>query len=413
MFWCQSRDKSVWMTACGALISSPAAVMPCKSILCRSEALVSPTPQADLHQPERVLPAAFADTKASATAMLPEDVLVVLGALEHLSGERDQERLQTSMMQILADTSGAAQAVLYIDVEDRFDPVLAVQHEAVPRQIDPDLDLPHDPMIIAGARQRLAERRPGGNSILLSDTEVAYALYGPKGLAAMVILRYPSPTAMRPWWIGSFLTIYQNHVNLINDAERDTLTGLFNRKTFDGRFNRLLAMQRAARESSLGVCSERRAIRPGEHHWLAVVDIDHFKNVNDRFGHLYGDEVLILLSRLMMRGFRMEDRLFRFGGEEFVIVLSPCNAAGAAMVLERFRTTIEKFEFPQVGRVTASLGYTRVRLDDMPSVAVGRADAALYYAKRNGRNRVCSFDHLAAAGAIKVAGALASDVTIF
>ena len=350
---------------------------------------------------------------ASAAAMLPEDVLVVLGALEHLSGERDQERLQTSMLQILADTSGAEQAVLYVGVEEHFDPVLTVPRDGISRPIDPDLDLPHDPIIIAGARQRLADRRPGGDSILLSDVEVAYALYGPKGLAAMVLLRYPSPTAMRPWWISSFLAIYQNHVNLINDAERDTLTGLFNRKTFDSRFNRLLALQRAARENSLGVSSERRAIRPGEHHWLAVVDIDHFKNVNDRFGHLYGDEVLILLSRLMMRGFRNEDRLFRFGGEEFVIVLSPCTAAGAAMVLERFRTTIEKAEFPQIGRVTASLGYTRVRLDDVPSVAVGRADAALYYAKRNGRNRVCSFDHLAAAGTIKLAGALEGDVTIF
>ena len=372
-----------------------------------------PTPKADLHQFDLGRSAAVADVKAAAAAMLPEDVLVVLGALEHLSSERDQERLQASMMQILADTSGAEQAVLYIGVEEHFDPALAVLHDGVPRQIDPDLDWPHDPMIIAGARQRLADRRPGGDSILLSEVEVSYALYGPKGLAAIVILRYPSPTAMRPWWIGSFLAIYQNHVNLINDAERDTLTGLFNRKTFEGRFNRVLAMQRAARENLLGVSSERRAIRPGEHHWLAVVDIDHFKNINDRFGHLYGDEVLILLSRLMMRGFRMEDRLFRFGGEEFVIVLSPCTAAGAAMVLERFRTAIEKFEFPQVGRVTVSLGYTRLRLDDVPSVAVGRADAALYYAKRNGRNRVCGFDHLAAAGAIKVAEAVESDVTIF
>lgn len=357
-------------------------------------------------------PAAGAATSATA-AMLPEDVLVVLGALEHLSGERDQERLQTSMLRILADTSGAEQAVLYVGVEEQFDPVLMARHDGIARQLDPDLDWPHDPMIIAEARQRLADCRPGGDSVLLSDIEVVHGLRGPKGLAAMVTLRYPSVAAMRPWWIGSFLAIYQNHVNLINDAERDTLTGLFNRKTFEGRFNRVLAVQRAARENSLGVNSERRAIRPGEHHWLAVVDIDHFKNINDRFGHLYGDEVLILLSRLMMRCFRMEDRLFRFGGEEFVIVLSPCTAAGAAMVLERFRTAIEKFEFPQVGRVTVSLGYTRLRLDDVPSVAVGRADAALYYAKRNGRNRVCSFDHLAAAGAIKVAEAVASDVTIF
>jgi diguanylate cyclase (GGDEF)-like protein len=157
---------------------------------------------------------------------------------------------------------------------------------------------------------------------------------------------------------------------------------------------------------------ERRAARPGEHHWIAVADIDHFKNINDRFGHLYGDEVLILLSRIMMRSFRMEDRLFRFGGEEFVIVLSPCSPSNAQMVLERFRTAIEKYDFPQVGRVTISMGYTRIRSDDLPPVAVGRGDEALYYAKRNGRNRVCSYEQLAEAGDVK-STAPDSEFTLF
>jgi diguanylate cyclase (GGDEF)-like protein len=252
-----------------------------------------------------------------------------------------------------------------------------------------------------------------GGSLVLAETLVAHGLYGPTGLAGVVTMRYPDAAALRPWWISSFLKVYQNHVNLINDAECDTLTGLFNRKTFEERIARVLAMQRAARENPLYGASDRRVMRAGEHHWLAVVDIDHFKAVNDRFGHLHGDEVLILLSRLMTRGFRMEDRLFRFGGEEFVIVLSPCSSAGAALVLERFRTAIANYAFPQVGSVTISIGYTRIRIDDLPSIVVGRADQALYHAKRNGRNQVRNYEQLAASGEIPVAAAAASRAEAF
>lgn len=339
--------------------------------------------------------------------------MVLLGALEHLTSERDHERLQATMMRILIDLSAARQAVLHSMVEDEFVPVLVAEHGGELRQADPDVAWPVDPQAVKDTVRRFTGDPETPDSVLAGDALVAHALRGPKGLAGIVTLRYCDAEALRPWWISSFLKTYQNHVNLINDAECDTLTGLFNRKTFENRINRLLAMQREAQVSPQVDTGNRRAIRPGEHNWLAVVDIDHFKSVNDRFGHVYGDEVLILLARLMMRGFRMEDRLFRFGGEEFVIVLSPCAAAGAALVLERFRSSIEKYDFPQVGRVTASVGYTRIRLDDMPSVTVGRADEALYYAKRNGRNRVCSHEHLTAAGDIRTAAAVESKVTLF
>jgi diguanylate cyclase (GGDEF)-like protein len=342
-----------------------------------------------------------------------ESALIVLGAIEHLSVERDRERMQLAMLRILADLCGAEEITLHGRSDDRIRPLLVVGPDCAPRAIELEDAWPVDEPTLLSAIQGLTNPGQAADSMIIGPHIVAHGLYDARGLAAIVTIRYVDAGSVRPWWIGSFLKVYQNHVNLINDAECDTLTGLFNRKTFEARINRVLAMQREAHENPGARSLERRAARPGEYHWLAVVDIDHFKSVNDRFGHLYGDEVLILLARLMMRGFRMEDRLFRFGGEEFVIVLSPCAATGAAAVLERFRSSIEHYEFPQVGRVTASIGYTRIRLEDMPSVAVGRADEALYYAKRNGRNRVCSFESLAASGDLLEAAALEGEVTLF
>jgi len=354
----------------------------------------------------RIAPAA-----PSTSLSVPESALVILGVLEHLSMERDLDRLRAATLRVLADMSGAEQAALYVLADDGFQPLLVVVASGEPRRADAA-----DAWLLAPAdlaRAQSALNNGGGvDSVMLDERMVAHGLRDVRGLACIITLRYPADDSIRPWWIGSVLKAFQNHVNLINDAECDTLTGLFNRKTFEGRFNGVLAIQRAAHNNPGGGAGERRAIRPGEHHWIAVADIDHFKQINDRFGHLYGDEVLILLSRLMMRNFRMEDRLFRFGGEEFVIVLSPCSTPNAAMVLERFRSAIEKYDFPQVGRVTISMGYTRIRVDDLPPVAVGRADEALYYAKRNGRNRVCSYEELAAAGDV-AAAAPESEFTLF
>ena len=317
------------------------------------------------------------------------------------------------MMRILGDIGGAEQVVLHQPVGNRQTPVWIIESGGEPRYADADEAWPVDATIVEAAALRLSEGRAGGGAVVLGEALVAHGLFGPKGLAGLITMRFADATSARPWWIASFLKVYQNHVNLINDAECDTLTGLFNRKTFEERIDRVLAMQRAARENPQYGASDRRVMRAGEHHWLAVIDIDHFKSVNDRFGHLYGDEVLILVSRLMTRGFRMEDRLFRFGGEEFVIVLSPCSSTGAAMVLDRFRTAIADYAFPQVGKVTISIGYTRIRIDDMPSIVVGRADQALYYAKRNGRDQVRNFEQLAAAGEIQVAAAVESYAAVF
>jgi diguanylate cyclase (GGDEF)-like protein len=193
--------------------------------------------------------------------------------------------------------------------------------------------------------------------------------------------------------IRSLLDLYENHLNLIDDSERDTLTGLRNRRTFDHLLANLLSGQAPVDQSPTGF---RRSTNPPAEaeNWLAVLDIDNFKAINDRFGHLFGDEVLILVANLMQKCFRAHDPLFRFGGEEFVIVLCGVDRSGASKAVERFRVSLENQQFPQVGQITISTGYTTISEGQLSSEVLNRADAALYYAKENGRNRSCCYEAL-------------------
>jgi diguanylate cyclase (GGDEF)-like protein len=195
------------------------------------------------------------------------------------------------------------------------------------------------------------------------------------------------------------LSVYRNYQSILDYSERDSLTGLLNRKTFDEKFSRLLNNGQA--ESIPDNQEERRhECKSDCGHWLAVVDIDHFKRVNDQFGHLYGDEVLILVANLLRHSFRAQDRVFRFGGEEFVVLLRSAALADARRIFERFRINVEQHDFPQVGRVTVSLGFASIS-NETPVVILGHADQALYYAKANGRNRVCYYDELVTSGELR------------
>lgn len=211
--------------------------------------------------------------------------------------------------------------------------------------------------------------------------------------------------------VTSVLRIYHNFLGLLDYSERDTLTGLLNRKTFDESFIKLLGELPA--DSSEADDGRRHA--GSSSYFLGVIDIDHFKRVNDGFGHLIGDEVLLLLSRLMRNSFRFHDLLFRFGGEEFVVLMR-CEQgaiADAAHAFERLRHNAEHYVFPQVGCITVSVGITQVRPDDLPASAFERADNALYHAKHNGRNQVCNHAELVATGQMTEQLAPASNVELF
>ncbi len=192
--------------------------------------------------------------------------------------------------------------------------------------------------------------------------------------------------------IDALLESYANIFTLLYRSSHDPLTGLLNRQTYDERMKRL-ALEMAAQSDNMANENFRK--------YFVMMDIDHFKQVNDRFGHLYGDEVLLNFSRIMQRSLRDSDLLFRFGGEEFVVVLNNVDEATAFEVLNRFRETVQQFEFPGVGEVTVSIGFTWLDLKLQTATLSERADQALYYAKRNGRNQVCLYEELISQGAIE------------
>jgi diguanylate cyclase (GGDEF)-like protein len=207
--------------------------------------------------------------------------------------------------------------------------------------------------------------------------------------------------------IERVLRIYRNMHSMFMYSERDALTGLLNRKSFEETFYRSLrdgkglAADVAQTGMSGGDSLPRRRVRLGEQFWLAMVDVDHFKQVNDQYGHQIGDEVLILVGRILKNTFRGYDRVYRFGGEEFVVLLRCPDHGDALQTSERFRQKMEQYRFPQVGRITVSAGLSSIRAGDAPDVVCNRADQAVYYAKRNGRNRVCSYDDLVQQGLLQ------------
>ncbi|MEQ1683884.1 MAG: GGDEF domain-containing protein [Burkholderiaceae bacterium] len=206
--------------------------------------------------------------------------------------------------------------------------------------------------------------------------------------------------------VSTIVRIYGNFHDLLDHSERDPLTGLLNRQTFN---TALMARARKSLDSA-GEESGRRGPLAASAQWLGVVDIDHFKRVNDTCGHPIGDEVL--LSRLLRSSFRHFDRLYRFGGEEFVVVLDGLEADRASLAFERMRANVERFEFPQVGRVTVSVGFTLTGASDTPSSAFARADKALYHVKEHGRNQVAQFESLVRDGQI-VDNHIVGDVELF
>ncbi len=121
---------------------------------------------------------------------------------------------------------------------------------------------------------------------------------------------------------------------------------------------------------------------------LLLLDIDHFKMINDTHDHLAGDQVLIELTRRLGHQLRAVDVLARWGGEEFVILMPHCRATQALHAAERLRALVADQSFPEVGAVTTSFGVAEYQANESDHAWIKRADDALYAAKSRGRNRV-------------------------
>ena len=164
----------------------------------------------------------------------------------------------------------------------------------------------------------------------------------------------------------------QTENELLRLATTDMLTGLTNRMHFDKRLRE--EIERSHRyEHPLS---------------LIMIDIDHFKQVNDRFGHAVGDQVLTRFARLVSANVRAVDTLARWGGEEFMLLTPETDGAQARAMAEKLGRIIRETDFPDAGRVTCSFGVVEVGADQSPQEAIQLADRRLYRAKELGRDRV-------------------------
>ena len=209
--------------------------------------------------------------------------------------------------------------------------------------------------------------------------------------------------------VAGVLQIYRNFCALLQHAQTDQLTNLANRKTFDESVARVHELIPVAGEP---IPNDRRG-SPEMNFWLVMVDIDHFKSINDRFGHLFGDEVLVLLARMMQSSFREDDLVFRFGGEEFVLILRCADIDMCRSVLDRFRNGVAQYPFPQVGTVTVSMGAIQMKRDIFTPTLLDYADQALYYSKHHGRNQTTFFEDMLTQGLVKAEEFTPGDISFF
>ncbi len=171
------------------------------------------------------------------------------------------------------------------------------------------------------------------------------------------------------------------YLDALSSALKDGLTGAGNRMAYDEAISR--EMDKAQRNNQTMA--------------LLIIDIDHFKNFNDNYGHAIGDKVLAAVCKDMQKTLRRSDLLFRYGGEEFAVILSPSDSNLAEQVAERLRHSVAELKLGKYtgeGRnkeklsVTISIGAAEIRQNDTPEKIFKRADKALYQAKNNGRNQV-------------------------
>lgn len=175
-----------------------------------------------------------------------------------------------------------------------------------------------------------------------------------------------------------YIAFYENiddKMRFKKNAETDTLTGLPNRFKLDE-----ILMQ-----------EERRAKRYEHHFSVILIDIDHFKEVNDRYGHQTGDTTLQEFADIFSKNIRQTDFIGRWGGEEFLVICPHTDKEGAYQLAENLRKSVDENEFSTIGHKTASFGVAEFQEHDTLSILFNHVDNALYAAKEGGRNQVKAF----------------------
>lgn len=320
--------------------------------------------------------------------------LELIQSMAELTCLTDRDDLAVSMCVTLFEMLNCRQIRFFraIDTERGTVLRLAVQFsESGISRFQPDASQPKDDAVAADLLLQQALTTDSPLLVAPDSMRAVMVLRRDKALYAMFDIALENNLMPMDYrMLHALSKIYENHLSLLDYSETDSLTNLRNRKTLEKQFIKITA---ALQSIGPDIAAQGNQADIA-HYYLVVIDIDHFKRVNDNYGHLFGDEILLLIAQLMQRTFRSHDRLFRFGGEEFVVILGPQTRHGVDLALERFRHRVEHHIFPQVGKITVSMGVTSIQPFEILSITMGRADQAVYMAKANGRNQVIFFEHL-------------------
>ena len=336
----------------------------------------------------------------SVTAHSPSEIAhEVIESVVSLTEQRDELTLLRSLLEVIIEMLPEVQvAMIWLVPGPQAGQWVPDTASPLPGPMFPVSDWLLAEVASLDSGASLKQRVQDGQSYLISS------LGGQENSRKAIAIRQPewAPSDLRI--AHGMIKIHANYARLLFDSERDTLTGLYNRKKMEQKLGELLAAR---------IRGFHREQDQDTSDYLAVLDIDHFKRINDSHGHLIGDEVLLVFAGLVRNALRDVDWVFRYGGEEFVALIKGVSLETIGIVLERVRIRVQNHDFPQVGRVTVSTGYTVVSNQTLPHNVFEEADKALYYAKEHGRNRVCGYQDLVSRGELVAEARQSGSIELF
>lgn len=302
---------------------------------------------------------AFSESDMEVLSMASQVLASSLADARLFKGERDRRRLLVDSLPIL---------IAFIDQKVRYREINATYTRWYDRPADQILGRPVADVMGQAAYNNI---RPYILAALAGEHVTFESLFPhPNGRVIPVVVDY-TPERGAQGDIKGFYALVRD-ISDLKRAERDHLTGTLNRRGFDERLEVVCA-------------TAKRYRRPVA---LIFLDIDHFKSINDRYGHSVGDNVLTAVSHELCEAVRESDVVCRWGGEEFAILAPETTLDEAEKLAERLRKTLADRQHPTVGHVTASFGVAELAGEENEIDFIQRADKALYAAKTAGRNRV-------------------------
>jgi diguanylate cyclase (GGDEF)-like protein len=344
--------------------------------------------------------------------LLSDNPSQLMACFVELSSNKERTTLEKSVVKIVCQLLKCELHLLHLyDRRGEFTPQVSLRGKAGGEVVFDDSS---PEQLKPGLLQDISEylkllKDQSAEQIYQQNDLVFWPLYSGESCLDLLIFTHSRFNEIDLTLLNAISCIFSNFLVLLEASERDALTGLYNRRMFDIRLSTLVRNTVSAHN----VQAERRHKEYSTSNFLGIIDIDFFKRVNDNFGHLFGDEVLLWIAQNMRQCFRNEDALFRYGGEEFAVLLTGLTQQQAQDTFERFRRTIATTEFPQIGIVTVSIGYAHIDHQANPTLVFGSADKALYYAKEHGRDRVESYQKLVKDNLIEDETSESAEIEIF